>query len=149
MWNFLYSALIFTFCWADERGIKGPWQGEWGFIPPGVKCWYISNLGKTEVGGTAVGESEAGHLERVTGLTVWRTSEAKCLWNVQEGRRAWLWWKEGGRAQDTPEVYGGLVLRIPVYKTVLDAWRADTPCIIQQICSQSFPSLLNPTQVLI
>ena len=31
----------------------------------------------------------------------------------------------------------------------LDEWRANTPCIIQQICSQSFPSLLNPTQVLI
>lgn len=70
MWNFLYSALIFTFCWADERGIKGPWQGEWGLIPPGVKCWYISNLGKTEVGGS-VGESEAGHLERATSLIVW------------------------------------------------------------------------------
>ena len=63
----------------------------------------------------------------IWGWTSWKSHRLNCmrdivskmpLWNVQEGRKAWLWWKEGGGAQDTQEVYGGLVLRIPVHNTV-------------------------------
>lgn len=63
----------------------------------------------------------------IWGWTSWKSHQLNCmmdviskmpLWNVQGWRKAWLWWKEGGGARDTQEVYGGLVLRILVYNTV-------------------------------